>query len=177
MKFYETKLKGAYIIEIEKLEDERGFFARTWDFEEFSKIGLNNDISQCSISFNLKKGTLRGLHYQIEPFSEIKIISCIRGKIFDVIVDLRKDSATFKQWTNFEISQNDYKFVYIPKGFAHGFQTLEENTIISYQISQSYKPEYARGIRWDDKTFNIKWPISQPVISEKDRSWKFFDSY
>jgi dTDP-4-dehydrorhamnose 3,5-epimerase len=171
MKFTETKLEGSFIIEIEKLEDERGFFARTWDQEKFNEKGLNSEISQCSISFNKKIGTLRGMHYQKEPYQEVKIVRCTKGKIFDVIIDLRKDSKTFNDWFGVELSSENHKILYVPKGFAHGFQTLEDNTEVFYQISTEYMPEYSRGRLWNDSRFDISWPITPPIISEKDKNF------
>ena len=172
MIFTELKLKGAFIIELEKNEDERGFFARTWDKKEFEKLGLNSKLVQCSISFNKKKGTLRGIHYQEVPYEEVKLVRCTKGKIFDVIVDLRQISKTFRQWMAIELNDENYKMIYIPKGFAHGFQTLENNTEVFYQMSQIYVPKHAKGLRWDDPTLGISWPIKTPIISNKDSSWE-----
>jgi len=172
MIFTETKLKGAFIIEPEKLEDERGFFARTWDQKIFEEHGLNPKLVQCNISFNKKKGTLRGMHYQIAPYEEAKLIRCIKGKIFDVLIDLRPKSATFMKWVGFEQSAEDYRMLYVPEGFALGFQTLEDNTEVFYQMSQVHMPEYTRGIRWDDTTFKISWPLKPSVISKKDLSYQ-----
>lgn len=168
MIFSETKFKGAFIIELEKQEDERGFFARTWDKKKFEEHGLNSKLTQCNVSFNKKRGTLRGMHYQISPYEEAKLIRCTKGRIFDAIIDLRPESTTFKQWLGNEISDKDYKMLYVPEGFAHGFQTLEDNTEVFYQMSETYMPDYARGISWDDDTFRIKWPISPIIISKKD---------
>ena len=175
MIFTETKLKGAFIIELEKLEDERGFFARTWDQKLFEENGLNSRIVQCSISFNKLKGTIRGLHFQIPPHEEAKLVSCIKGKIFDVIVDLRSSSDTYKKWFSIELNDQNKKMLYIPEGFAHGFQTLEDNTLVYYQISEIYSPEHARGVRWDDNTFQIEWPLKKTVISKKDSSYQSFE--
>lgn len=177
MKFYETKLNGAFIIELEKNEDERGFFARTWDKKEMQKFGFNTNLVQCNISFNKIKGTLRGMHYQTAPFQEAKLVRCTRGKIFDVIIDLRPTSLTFKQWFSTEIDEKNHKMIYVPEYFAHGFQTLEDNTEIFYQISEYYMPEYAKGIRWDEKTFDIKWPINPKIISEKDLTYPSFNEH
>ncbi len=177
MKFSETKLLGAYIIEIEKIEDERGFFARIFDKEEFSKYDLNTDMVQFSISQNLKKGTIRGMHYQTKPYEESKLVRCLKGKIFDIIIDLRPNSKTYKKWFSLELSANNYKMLYIPKGFAHGFQTLEDNSEVFYQISQFYHPEYSKGIKWNDKEFGIKWPLKNSSISEKDLSYAPFEKY
>lgn len=168
MLFSESILKGAYIIEPEKLEDERGFFARSWCADEFAAHGLNPKIVQCSISFNHKKGTLRGMHYQAAPHQEDKVVRCTAGAIYDVIVDLRPDSSTFKQWSAVELSAKNRKIIYIPRGFAHGFQTLEDNTEVYYQMSEYYHSECACGVRWDDTEINIIWPLSVSDISEKD---------
>ena len=174
--FTETKLKGSFIIDLEKLEDERGFFARTWDQEEFSKRNLESKFVQSSISVNKKKGTIRGMHLQSTPYEETKIVSCTRGKIYDVIIDLRKDSKTFKEWLSIELSADNYKMLYIPKGFAHGFQTLANNTEIFYDISQFYNPKYSKGIIWNDKTFEIKWPLKISLISQRDLSYVLFSN-
>lgn len=174
MIFTEAKLKGVFVIEPERLEDERGFFARIFDSKAFEQHGLEFKLVEASISFNKKKGTLRGMHYQIEPYAETKIVRCTRGGIFDVIIDLRSDSKTFKKWMGIELSEENRKILYIPKGFANGFITLEDNSEISYQMDQAYKPEYARGLRWDDKAFKISWPVDPKIISAKDMSWKPF---
>ena len=177
MIFTETKLYGAYIIEIEKSEDERGFFARTWDKKIFQKNRLGSKVVQCNISFNKKKGILRGIHFQKKPYEEEKLVRCINGCIFDVIVDLRSTSKTYKEWFGVELSSKNYKSIFIPKGFAHGFQTLEDNTEVFYQMSQYHMPEYSNGFRWDDSSFRIKWPIKHPIISQKDLSWSNFEQY
>ena len=173
MKFHKTPLKDLIIIEPEKIEDERGFFARTWDTEVFSKVGLNPKIIQCSISSNKKKGTLRGLHVQNSPYEESKIIRCTRGKLYDIVVDLRTDSLTFKKWFSIELSADNYKMLYVPEGCAHGYQTLEDNTEATYQITELFKPEYSGGIRWDDPALNIKLPLEISIISKKDMDWDF----
>ena len=175
MIFTETKLNGVYILEIEKLNDERGFFARTWCKQEFVKYGLNSNLSQCSISFNLKRGTLRGMHYQISPYQETKLVRCTAGAIYDVVIDLRPDSATFCQWFAVELSAENRCMLYVPEDFAHGFQTLEDNTEVFYQISESYAPEYAKGVRWDDLAFDIRWPAGDRIISSKDASYADFE--
>jgi len=174
--FNETKLKGAYIIQPEQIKDERGFFARTWDKKEFEKYGLNAQLVQCSLSYNKKKGTIRGLHYQTAPYEEAKLVSCTRGKIFDVIIDLRINSKTFKEWISTELNEENYKIMYVPEGCAHGFQTLEDNTEVFYQISQYFSPKNYTGIRWDDPTFKIRWPLNISIISKKDSSYKSFQS-
>ena len=175
MIFKETKLKGAYIIELELLEDERGFFARTFCQEEFEVHGLNPRVVQCNIAFNRKKGTLRGMHYQVAPHEEAKLVSCIRGAIYDVIIDLRPDSTTYRQWLTVELDAEDYKMLYVPEGFAHGFQTLKDNTVVFYQMSEFYHPECARGVQWDDPAFGIEWPLAEVIISAKDRGYSNFE--
>ena len=175
MIFTETKLKGAYIMEPEILEDERGFFARTWDQKEFERIGLNSKLVQCNVSFNKKKGTLRGMHYQVAPYQEAKLVRCTRGKIYDVIIDLKPESKTFKEWFGVELREKNCNMLYIPEGFAHGFQTLQDDTEVFYQMSELFRPDYARGIRWDDETFQIRWPLKPTVISKKDSSYELFN--
>lgn len=177
MIFTETKLKGAFIIEPERLEDDRGFFARIFDSKAFEQNGLEFKLVEASISFNKEKGTLRGMHYQVRPYAETKIVRCTRGRIFDAIIDLRPKSKTFKRWLGVELNEENRKMLYIPKGFANGFITLEDGSEISYQMDQTYKPEYARGLRWNDKAFKISWPIEPKVISAKDLSWKDFAGY
>ena len=172
MFFKETKLKGAYIIEIEKIDDERGFFARSWCKKEFENIGLNTNLVQCNLSYNKTKGTLRGMHYQVKPYEEVKLIRCIKGKIYDVIIDLRKDSDTYKQWIGVELSDKNSRLLYVPEGFAHGYQTLEDDTYVFYQVTEFYTPKSEKGVRWDEPDIAIKWPIEENiVISEKDKSW------
>jgi dTDP-4-dehydrorhamnose 3,5-epimerase len=177
MRFIETKLKEAYIIELEMKEDERGFFARSFCHEEFEKNGLNPNIVQCNISYNKKKGTLRGMHYQVAPYEEAKIVSCTSGAIYDVIIDLRQNSSTYCQWLAVELSDKNCKILYIPEGFAHGFQTLEDNTTVFYQMSEFYHPECAQGIRWDESTFGIKWPLSEQIMSKKDINYPDFKEW
>lgn len=174
MIFKETTLKGAYEIELEQLPDERGFFARSFCKKECEEHGLNPHIVQCNISYNKKKGTLRGMHYQIAPHEEVKIVSCIRGAIYDVIIDLRPDSDTYCQWFAVNLTAENYKMLYIPEGFAHGFQTLEDNTVVFYQMSEFYHPECARGVRWDDATFRIRWPKRPTLISERDKKYSLY---
>jgi len=174
MIFTETKIKGVYIIEPELLTDERGFFARSFCKEEFEKYGLETDIVQCNISYNAKKGTLRGIHYQVPPFEEAKIVSCTKGSIYDVVVDLRRDSSTYCQWHSEKLSADSYQMLYIPKGCAHGFQTLEDNCIVYYQMGAYYHSECAVGIRWNDPAIDIVWPIPVGIISEKDKNYGDF---
>jgi len=169
MKFTETDLNGCYVIELEKISDERGFFARSWDKDVFEKNGLNSNLVQCNVSFNRKKGTLRGMHFQKPPFSETKLVRCTRGKIFDVVIDLRRDSKTYKKWISIELSANNHKMVYIPEGFAHGFQTLEDNSEVFYQMSKRYEKKYSSGLLWNDSAFNVKWPLEPTILNEKDK--------
>lgn len=177
MIFHETALKGAFLIELEKLQDERGFFARAWCKKEFESHGMTLDIAQNNLSYNRNKGTLRGMHYQMEPFGEAKLVRCVKGAICDVIIDLREDSATFKKWAAFELTEDNYSMLYVPEGFAHGFQTLKDDTVVFYHVSQFYSPGYERGIRWDDPTFDIKWPdADERIISDKDSQWPDFTS-
>lgn len=173
MIFTKTEFEGVYIIELEKIKDERGFFARYYDLKKFKEWGLNPKIAQCSISFNKKKGTVRGMHYQIHPYQEEKLVYCNKGKIFDVIIDLRPKSKTFKKWLGITLDSFN-KIIYIPKGFAHGFQTLQNNTVVNYQISEFFLPEFSRGIKWNDSNFQIKWPIKPTIISKKDKSYQKF---
>ncbi len=157
-------------------EDERGFFARTFCQEEFRARGLNPRVVQSSVSFNKHKGTLRGMHYQVAPHLEAKLVSCIRGAIFDVIIDLRPDFSTYRQCFAVELSAQNYKMVYVPEGFAHGFQTLKDNTVVLYQMSESYHPDSARGLRWNDPAFIIEWPSHPRVISNTDRTYQDFQA-
>jgi len=170
MLFTETKLKGAFLIDIRKLEDERGFFARTWCQREMGEHGINVHIVQANTSMNLKKGTLRGMHFQKRPYEEAKLVRCIRGAVYDVIVDLRPESSTFKKWFSVELTEDNYKTLFIPEGFAHGFITLKDNSEITYMMSQFYTPGYEGGFRWDDPAINIEWPVNVNVISQKDKN-------
>lgn len=174
MKFTSTALLGVVLIEIEPIHDGRGHFARTWCLEEFKRFGLTTDIAQCSISHNLRAGTLRGMHYQLAPYEESKLVRCTRGSIYDVVVDLRPSSPTFLTWCAWELTANNGKMVFVPPGLAHGFQTLEDFTDVSYQISVPYKPASARGVRWDDPAFAIKWPLPNPILSDRDMSFPDF---
>lgn len=171
MKFISLPLMDAYTIELEPTVDERGFFARTWCAQEFKLRGLNPNLAQCSVSFNRQKGTLRGLHYQNEPYPEAKLVRCCSGSIYDVILDLRPTSPSYREWFAVELTAANRKMVYVPQGFAHGFQTLADETEVFYQISESYRPELAGGVRWDDPQFAIKWPVREPIISERDRTF------
>lgn len=171
MLFKETKLKGAFIIEPEKREDERGFFARTYCRKEFEAARLNPNFLQANMSYNRRKGTLRGMHYQNAPYEECKLIRCTRGAIYDVIIDLRQDSPTFRQWIGVELTADNYRMLFVPEKFAHGFLTLEDNVEVSYQVSQFYTPGSEGGIRYNDPGIGITWPGEILVISDKDRSW------
>ncbi|MGH9502225.1 MAG: dTDP-4-dehydrorhamnose 3,5-epimerase [Terriglobales bacterium] len=174
MIFSAIKLKGAFIIQPEKREDERGFFARSWCNNEFGEHGLNPNIVQCNISFNKKKGTLRGMHYQTAPRAEAKLVRCTAGALYDVIIDLRPGSTTYKQHVAEVLSAENYKMLYAPEGFAHGFQTLEDNTEIFYQMSESYSPELALGVRYNDPAFGIEWRIANPIMTDRDRNYPDF---
>ena len=175
MIFTETALKGAFIIEPEIIEDERGFFARTWTDKEFGGHGLNPRVAQVSISFNKVRGTIRGMHYQIPPHAEAKLVRCTAGAVYDIIVDLREDSPSRYRWFAVELTARNRSMIYIPEGFAHGYQTLEDSTEVLYQISEYYHPESARGFRFDDPVFGVKWPLPVSVISERDRSYANFE--
>lgn len=168
MIFRETPLKGAWVIEPERIEDDRGFFARVYCRREFEAHGLNPNLVQCSISWNARKGTLRGLHYQAAPHAEAKVVRCTQGAIYDVIVDLRRDSPTFRRWTSAELSAENHLLLYIPEGVAHGFQTLCDKSEVFYQMSEFHHPEQARGVRWNDPAFAIRWPVPDPVLSPRD---------
>jgi len=174
MKFIATKLQGAFVIEPTLIEDERGFFARTWCKKEFASRGLNPDLSQCSTSFNKHKGTLRGMHYQIAPNEEAKLVRCTRGAIYDVIIDLRPGSPTFKEWIATELTAENHRMLYIAEGFAHGFQTFMDESEVSYQISTGYAPFSARGVRWNDPAFGIEWLDDEPIILTKDTEYPNF---
>ena len=170
--FSPTKLEGAFIIQPEKMEDSRGFFCRIWCQEDFKARGLNPSLAQCSISFNPSTGTLRGMHYQVPPHEEVKLVRCTQGAIFDVIIDLRPKSPTFKQWVAETLTCNNYKIMYVPKGFAHGFQTLAPNTEVFYQMSDAHASKSARGIRWNDPIFGITWPKTHSrIISSRDNEY------
>jgi dTDP-4-dehydrorhamnose 3,5-epimerase len=175
MIFTETRLKDAFIVALAPHQDERGFFARSWCQREFQDHGLNPALVQCNISYNKKKGTLRGMHLQLAPYAEAKLVRCTRGAIYDVIIDLRSDSPTYLQWLGIELSSENHLALFVPEGFAHGFQTLADETEVFYQMSAFYSPECSRGFRWDDPAFGIVWPLPVSVISEKDASLTDFD--
>ncbi|CAN5148242.1 dTDP-4-dehydrorhamnose 3,5-epimerase [soil metagenome] len=174
MIFTQLLLAGAYKIELEKLNDERGFFARTFCVDEFSRQNLETNFIQSSVSYNVKKGTVRGMHWQAEPHGEVKIISCVKGAIFDVLLDLRPDSPTYKQVETIELSEDNNTMLYIPEGIAHGFQTLRDNTVIQYHMNRKFSPEHAKGLQVSDPSFSIFFPLPISMISEKDLNYRLF---
>ena len=174
MRFVTTRINGVFLIEPEPIEDDRGFFARTWCRREFAEHGLNPELVQCSVSFNGKKGTLRGMHYQVHPHCEAKLVRCTMGAIYDVIIDLRPGSGTFMEWMAVELTSDNRKMLYVPEETAHGFQTLADRTEVFYQMSEYYAPQAARGIRWNDPCFDIAWPEAPTSISEKDGNYPDF---
>jgi dTDP-4-dehydrorhamnose 3,5-epimerase len=174
MMFLETKILGVFEIRPELIHDERGFFARSWCQQEFASRGLNSRLVQCNISGSLRKGTLRGMHYQVAPFAETKLVRCTRGSIFDVALDLRPDSPTYKQWTAAVLTAENHHMLCISEGCAHGFLTLESDCEVFYQMSAFYQPEAARGVRWNDPAFGIAWPVTVEVISARDASYPDF---
>ena len=171
MRFHETPLKGAFLIDLEPIKDKRGFFARSWCSREFELRGLPTRLAQCNISYSRFRGTLRGLHFQTPPHAEAKVVRCIRGAAFDVVVDLRYQSPTFSQWFAVELTADNRRAMYIPEGFAHGFQTLEDDTELFYQMAEFYHADAASGLRWDDPQVQIDWPAKKPIISDKDAGW------
>jgi dTDP-4-dehydrorhamnose 3,5-epimerase len=174
MIFTETALKSAFVIDPEPFVDERGFFARSWCIREFEQNGLNPALVQCNISYNRKRGTLRGMHFQVAPHEEAKLVRCTRGAIYDVIIDMRPDSGTYLKWFGVELTAENHKMLYIPEQFAHGFLTLADDAEVFYQMSEFYAPECARGFRWNDPAFEIRWPEPINVISDKDREYPDF---
>lgn len=174
MKFEKTSLDGAWIIDINKVEDDRGYFARTFCQNEFLEHGLNTRVAQCNISFNKTKGTFRGMHLQVSPFQEAKLVRCTSGAIYDVIIDLRPESSTYLQHLGVVLNAEDHRMLYIPEGFAHGFLTLEADTNIFYQMSEFYAPDHARGFRWNDPAFDITLPAEISVISDRDLTYSDF---
>jgi dTDP-4-dehydrorhamnose 3,5-epimerase len=176
MLFRETNVAGVVVIDLDRREDERGFFARTWCREELERRGLCSELAQCSVSFNRERGTLRGMHYQVSPRAEAKVVTCPRGAIYDVALDLRPTSSTFRRWTAVELSGDTLRMLYIPEGCAHGFQTLTAETLVQYQISTSYSSDHARGVRWNDPAFGIEWPEGSPTLSHRDATYPDFQS-
>lgn len=171
MEFVRTALAGVWILEQERHADDRGWFARTWDEAELRERGLETRVSQCSAQFSRRRGTLRGLHYQSPPFAEVKVVRCTRGRLFDVAVDLRPDSSTFRAWVGVELTPENGRALYVPRGCAHGSLTLSDDTEVSYQISADHSPDHARGVRWDDPLFGIAWPEPYTVIAPRDRDY------
>lgn len=174
MIFHETPLAGAFVVEPERLVDERGFFARLFEAREFEARGLEARVAQGSLSYNPRRGTLRGMHYQRPPFAEVKLVRCTRGAIHDVIIDLREGSATFRKYFAVVLEPESRRMLYVPEGFAHGFLTLADDTEVAYQMSQVYSPEHAAGVRWNDPAFGIAWPEAVVVIAERDRTYPDF---
>ncbi len=174
MRFIDTPLAGACVVELEPFEDDRGFFARAWCRKEFEAHGLEPEVVQANLSYNRSAGTLRGMHYQVAPYEETKLVRCIRGALYDVIVDLRPESPTYKQWYGVELTADNRRALFVPRGFAHGFLTLADETEAFYQVSEYYAPGAERGLRYDDPAFGIRWPGPVKVISEKDASWPDF---
>ena len=174
MIFRDTALKGAYLIEPEPIHDERGFFARTFCRREFESHGLNPNLVQCSLSYNANKGTLRGMHYQAPPHEEAKVIRCTSGAVYDVIVDLRRTSPTFRKWMGVELTAANRKMLYVPEGMAHGFITLTNDTEMFYQMSEFFDPACARGVRWNDPVFGIRWPETPHTVSGRDQGYPDF---
>jgi dTDP-4-dehydrorhamnose 3,5-epimerase len=170
--FAETELAGAYVVDLERREDERGFFARAWCASEFGEHGLSTRLVQCNLSFNARQGTLRGMHFQRDPHAEAKLVRCTRGSVYDVIIDLRPESPTYMRWLGVELSAENRRALYVPEGFAHGYQTLVDDTETFYQVSEFYAPEAEGGVRWNDPAFGIEWPHPDaPLLSPKDASW------
>jgi dTDP-4-dehydrorhamnose 3,5-epimerase len=177
LKFVETALAGAWVIEPEPIEDERGFFARSFCREEFAARGLSTEVAQCNISHNRRRGTLRGMHYQVTPHTEAKLVRCTRGAAHDVILDLRRDSPTFGHWVAVQLAADNARMIYVPEGLAHGFQTLVDDTELSYQMSRPYESASARGVRWNDPSFGIRWPLDSPILSPRDAAFPDFDRF
>jgi dTDP-4-dehydrorhamnose 3,5-epimerase len=173
--FKETMLSGAYVIEPEKISDNRGYFARIWCKNELQQHGLKGDLAQSNVGFSYRKGTLRGLHFQRAPHAEVKIVRCTRGSMFDVIVDLRPESPTYKRWFGVELNDENSRMIYVPEGFAQGYMTLADNTEMNYHTSEFYSAEAASGVRYDDPAFAIRWPLAATVISEQDRNWPLIE--
>ena len=172
MIFTQTNLQGAYIIDIEARQDERGYFARVWCSREFEAQGLNTDLVQCNVAYNHKKGILRGMHYQGQPHAEVKLVRCTKGAVYDVIVDLRVDSPGYLKWTGVELTEENHRMLYVPEGFAHGYITLQDNSELFYQVSRFYTPGAEGGVRWNDPAIGIEWPdTGELTISAKDREW------
>jgi dTDP-4-dehydrorhamnose 3,5-epimerase len=175
MIFHETKLPGAFEVQVEPHSDERGFFARSWCEREFAQLGLNTKLVQCNISVTSRQGTLRGIHFQAAPFAEAKLVRCTRGAIYDVILDLRPHSPTFRDWVAVVLTADKHNMTYVPEGCGHGFQTLQDDIEVFYQMSEFYNPEAAHGVRWNDPAFRIAWPEKVEIISERDKTYPDFE--
>ena len=175
MIFHETALKGAYVVQLEPHTDDRGQFARAWCREEFARHGLDVELAQGNVSINPERGTMRGLHWQVEPHAEIKLVRCVRGAIYDVIVDIDPQSPTFCKWIGVELTPASLRMLYVPAGFAHGFQTLLDDTEVNYLVSSPYAPKAGRGVRYDDPALAIPWPLPVTRISDQDRSWPLLE--
>jgi dTDP-4-dehydrorhamnose 3,5-epimerase len=174
MIFTPARVAGVFIIDVEPRRDQRGFFARTFCAEEFTAHGLKSNVAQCNVSFNHRRGTVRGMHYQIPPVAETKLVSCIRGAIYDVIIDLRPSSPTYKSYLGIELTAENHRSLYIPEMCAHGFQTLTNDAEVLYLMGEFYYPQYQRGARYNDPAFGIEWPLSVGVISDQDATWPLF---
>lgn len=176
MHIHDTPLADAKIIDVSPISDARGFFAEGFRADEFARLGLSTRFVQVSLSYNVRRGTLRGMHFQVPPFEEIKLVRCVRGAIYDVVIDLRRHSPTFKRWSGVELTADNRRAAYIPAGCAHGFQTLVDDTEVNYLVSQYYTPSHYRGVRWDDPAFGVRWPEVEPrIIHERDRTYPDFD--
>jgi dTDP-4-dehydrorhamnose 3,5-epimerase len=177
LRFSETRLRGAYVIDVEPHEDSRGFFARVWCRREFEDQGLVAELAQCSIAYNRRKGTLRGMHYQKAPHEEVKLVRCTKGAVYDVIIDLRPASESFRQWVGVELSEANHRTLYVPQGFAHGYITLKDDSELFYQMSEYYVPGAGAGVRWNDPAFNIEWPdVGDILIAERDQGWPLMEA-
>ncbi|MEM6348159.1 MAG: dTDP-4-dehydrorhamnose 3,5-epimerase [Bacteroidota bacterium] len=174
MIFTETKLKGAFIVDIKGFQDDRGLFSRVYCQREFEEHGLNAKVVNTNVSRSVYKGTLRGMHFQRQPMAECKLVRCTNGALYDVIIDLRPGSPTYKEWIGVELNEDNYRMLFVPEGFAHGFQTLVDQTEATYQVSQFYAPDHEGGVRWNDPTFGIEWPLEPTVMSDKDKNWPDF---
>jgi dTDP-4-dehydrorhamnose 3,5-epimerase len=174
--FTETKIRGVFVIELEPITDDRGFFARSFCQTEFARHGLRTSVTQCNVSHNTRRATLRGMHFQIAPKEEAKLVRCTQGRIFDVALDLQPESPSFREWVGVELGSDpqNRRMLYVPEGCAHGFQTLEPDSAVLYWMFGDYSPAHARGVRWDDPAFGIAWPLPDPILSEKDRSYAPF---
>ena len=174
MKFTKSKLDGVFTVDLEQFDDERGFVAYAWSAQEFIKLGLSPKLDEIIVSYNIRKGTLRGMHYQNDPFAQAKLVRCTRGSIYDVAIDLRVQSPTYKQWDAVELTARNHRMFYIPEGCAHGYQTLEDDTEVFYQMSNVYAPNYGRGVKWNDPAFGVEWPEAELTIIDRDRNYPDF---